>query len=166
MPPGGHIEPGELPEEAAVRETLEETGVVVEIVSSTVPDTNSVESFILKQPLCLHQVKAFENDEHIYHIDIVYLCRPSGKGSNCDPHDVSRAGYEGKSTETCSGHVLTVKPGGGILQAKWVRLEELKSLTVAPNVPEVVELALLNLNAYAEMPRCVRKPTLPLYDRR
>src|SRR5690606_18869145 len=31
LPPGGHVEPGELPDEAAVREVLEETGVAVEL---------------------------------------------------------------------------------------------------------------------------------------
>ena len=31
LPPGGHIEPHELPDEAAVREVLEETGVTAEL---------------------------------------------------------------------------------------------------------------------------------------
>lgn len=31
LPPGGHIEPNELPDEAAVREVREETGVVVRL---------------------------------------------------------------------------------------------------------------------------------------
>ena len=32
LPPGGHIERDELPDDAAVREVLEETGVEVELV--------------------------------------------------------------------------------------------------------------------------------------
>ena len=34
LPPGGHIEPNELPDEAAVREVLEETGVVAALVET------------------------------------------------------------------------------------------------------------------------------------
>jgi 8-oxo-dGTP pyrophosphatase MutT (NUDIX family) len=32
LPPGGHIEPNELPDEAAIRETLEETGVRITLI--------------------------------------------------------------------------------------------------------------------------------------
>lgn len=40
LPPGGHIEPNELPDEAAVREVLEETGVHVRLddAPETAPD--------------------------------------------------------------------------------------------------------------------------------
>jgi 8-oxo-dGTP pyrophosphatase MutT (NUDIX family) len=32
LPPGGHIDPGELPDEAAIREVLEESGIAVELM--------------------------------------------------------------------------------------------------------------------------------------
>jgi 8-oxo-dGTP pyrophosphatase MutT (NUDIX family) len=32
LPPGGHIEPNELPDDAAIRETLEETGVPIKLL--------------------------------------------------------------------------------------------------------------------------------------
>jgi 8-oxo-dGTP pyrophosphatase MutT (NUDIX family) len=123
VPPGGHIEPGELPDEAAVREVLEETGVLVDVVSNAVTNVGSCDAFVLKQPLCLHQVKAFERDEHVYHIDIVYLCRPVQAGAINGAEDMPQ-----------------VIPGDGILQAKWVRLDQLDSMELAPNVIEVVQL--------------------------
>ena len=126
VPPGGHIEPGELPEEAAVRETMEETGVAVDVISEVVPNINGLEVFILKQPLCLHQVKAFENGEHVYHIDIVYLCQYL-----CHP----------TSNSTTDSDMPQITPGDGISQAKWVKLDELGAIELAPNVVEVVELA-------------------------
>jgi ADP-ribose pyrophosphatase YjhB (NUDIX family) len=107
VPPGGHIEPNELPDEAAVREVLEETGVPVEI----------------REPLCIHQVKAFENGEHVYHIDIVYLCQVVA-GAACD-----------------STSMPQVKVEDGIPEASWVKLEQLESLNIAANVSEIVQLA-------------------------
>jgi 8-oxo-dGTP diphosphatase len=40
--PGGRIEPGETPEEAVVREFLEETGRRVELVNGTIPEENGL----------------------------------------------------------------------------------------------------------------------------
>lgn len=37
FPPGGKVDPNELPDEAALRECLEETGVVVELVGERAP---------------------------------------------------------------------------------------------------------------------------------
>jgi 8-oxo-dGTP pyrophosphatase MutT (NUDIX family) len=34
LPPGGHVEPGELPDEAAVREVFEETGVAARLLGA------------------------------------------------------------------------------------------------------------------------------------
>jgi 8-oxo-dGTP pyrophosphatase MutT (NUDIX family) len=48
LPPGGHIDPGELPDEAAVRETLEETGLAIELLDA--PWGGPVASPVLRGP--------------------------------------------------------------------------------------------------------------------
>src|SRR5271163_771914 len=76
LPPGGHIEPFEMPHEAAAREVLEETGVAVEVTAPPVPPTAGHNAFFLPQPLCIQAVSAVENGEELYHLDLAYLCRP------------------------------------------------------------------------------------------
>lgn len=66
--PGGHIEPNEDPEEAALRETFEETGLNVKLVGKKFPRE---QDFIF--PLALQKNIVEEN--HI-HIDFVYLAYP------------------------------------------------------------------------------------------
>lgn len=56
LPPGGHVDPDELPEEAAVRETKEETGFDVEIIGDPCEDfyaTWSDGSRMLKKPFAM-----------------------------------------------------------------------------------------------------------------
>jgi ADP-ribose pyrophosphatase YjhB (NUDIX family) len=73
LPPGGHVEPNELPDEAAVREVLEETGIRVELLSQpTLPPFPGVRSLARPEAIQLEQIGP--NHEHI---DLVYFARPA-----------------------------------------------------------------------------------------
>lgn len=76
LPPGGHPHGGELPHQTAVRETLEETGVAVKVVSEPLPESSDSQAFFLPQPLCTHLVYANEKGSSLYHLDVAYLCQP------------------------------------------------------------------------------------------
>lgn len=68
LEPGGHIEPNEDPDAAAIRETYEETGVHVELIGDRLPTSND-----FTRPLALQ--KHIVAEGHM-HIDIVYLAYP------------------------------------------------------------------------------------------
>lgn len=74
LPPGGHVEPNELPDDAAVRETLEETGVVVELVGERAIDAPGPRQLIRPRGVQLERIA--EGHEHI---DLVYLARPHAR---------------------------------------------------------------------------------------
>ena len=83
MPPGGHVDPDELPEETARRECKEETGLDVEIIGEEQMDyfdQNSDEGRIIKKPVSflLEHIPASEerNEPAHQHMDFVYLARP------------------------------------------------------------------------------------------
>ncbi|ALM09539.1 MAG TPA: nucleoside triphosphate hydrolase [Candidatus Peribacter riflensis] len=83
MPPGGHVDPGELPEETARRECKEEMGLDVEIIGEEQADVfagNPEEGSILKKPIALlleHIPASKERNEPAHqHMDFVFLARP------------------------------------------------------------------------------------------
>jgi len=83
MPPGGHIDPDETPQEAARRECKEETGLDVEIVGDAQEDLfteNAHEGEMLKKPIAmlLENIPASpeRNEPAHQHMDFLYLARP------------------------------------------------------------------------------------------
>ncbi|WP_202863617.1 NUDIX hydrolase [Ornithinimicrobium avium] len=78
LPPGGHIEPHELPDDAARRETLEETGLAVRLVGSPGIDHDADGSpRQLLRPEGV-QVEDISKDPPHQHIDLIYFAVPEG----------------------------------------------------------------------------------------
>lgn len=69
LPPGGHIDPHELPDVAALREVEEETGLRVALLDAGEP-LGPVRR--LAQPLC---ILLEEITPHHQHIDLIYVAR-------------------------------------------------------------------------------------------
>jgi len=71
LPPGGHIEPNELPDEAAVREVLEETGVACTLAGSStlqLSDPTLPRQLVTPAGIQLEQI----SPDH-QHIDLIYF---------------------------------------------------------------------------------------------
>lgn len=101
LQPGGHIEDGETPDEAAKREAEEETGIRVELVSAKHPPRDVGGTHDLPQPfrVNLHPIR----EDH-WHCDFGYLARPVEKGeaAHGDEHDGMRW-FTGEELETYDG---------------------------------------------------------------
>lgn len=118
LPPGGHVEPDELPDEAAVREVLEETGIAVQLTSapalSGVPGPRQLarpEGVQLEDIAPGHQ-----------HIDLIYFARP------------------------CAGTTLTPQSDAGVERAGWYPPEAFASLGLTDEVRIWAERALAALS--------------------
>src|SRR2546423_85721 len=79
LPPGGHIEENELPDAAAVREVLEETGPRAELVGRRGLPMGDPAQLVV--PAGVQVERIYPGHEHI---DLVYFARP-------EPEDVSAA---------------------------------------------------------------------------
>lgn len=83
MPPGGHVDSNETPEEAAKRECKEETGLDVEILGEEQQDLFALapaEGRILKKPIAflLENIPASEErgEPAHQHMDFLYVAKP------------------------------------------------------------------------------------------
>lgn len=83
LPCGGHIEPHELPDDAAVREVLEESGVRVELVGERALRVAAPRQLVRPRGV---QVEAIAPGHE--HIDLIYLGRP------LEPYDGGLSGSQ------------------------------------------------------------------------
>jgi 8-oxo-dGTP pyrophosphatase MutT (NUDIX family) len=90
LPPGGHIEEGELPDEAAAREVWEETGLRVELVGERREDVTD--------PLQLHRPAGVQLENigpNHQHIDLIYFARPRGSTEIHADYSEDKVGWYG-----------------------------------------------------------------------
>lgn len=71
LPCGGHVEPGELPDEAAVREVLEESGVPVELLGERALPVPEPRQLVRPRGVQLERIRPGHE-----HVDLIYLARP------------------------------------------------------------------------------------------
>lgn len=78
--PGGHIDPNEIPSDAAVREAFEETGIHVELMEPENIWIDRPNAVSIKRPfVCLLlEVPAYGNQPAHQHIDFIFVGRPVG----------------------------------------------------------------------------------------
>jgi 8-oxo-dGTP pyrophosphatase MutT (NUDIX family) len=82
LPPGGHIEDGELPDEAALREVQEETGIRARLVGPRGLPIDEPRQLVVPAGIQLEDIYPGHQ-----HVDLVYFAVP-------DPDDVRAAEIE------------------------------------------------------------------------
>ncbi|HUX87479.1 MAG TPA: NUDIX hydrolase [Chloroflexota bacterium] len=105
LPPGGHIEVNELPDEAAVREVREEAGIDVALVGENGVPVRSPRQ--LTRPAGIQLEEIHPGHEHI---DLIYFARPTNP-----------------SRVTATGNAESEALG-------WFNSDELAALGVIPDV--------------------------------
>lgn len=74
LPPGGHIDPNELPDVAVLREVLEETGIEADLFRKKIDELITSENCKeLQRPfaILLEDIDGFSTHNHI---DMIYIC--------------------------------------------------------------------------------------------
>lgn len=115
MPPGGHVEPNELPHEAALREAKEETGLDVQLYHQENMWVKEPNAYSIPRPfLCLlEEIPVYKETPAHQHIDFVFLGTP----------------IEGSQVGTDEGHDL-----------RWFTFDEVAALPKGAIFEEVRQL--------------------------
>lgn len=83
--PGGHIETGETPEETALRETYEETGVRIKLIGERFPREDD-----FLRPLGIQKNRGKEGN---LHVDITYVGIPLSQDDVIDDDEIDKYGW-------------------------------------------------------------------------
>ncbi len=90
LPPGGHVEPNELPDDAALREVAEETGVRARLIGEPPIDVPSPPyPRQLARPAGIQLEDIADGHQHI---DLVYFAVPAPGGETCAPEGACEPG--------------------------------------------------------------------------
>lgn len=96
LPVGGHIEPDELPDEAAVREAFEESGIRVQLSGDRALPVDEPKQLIRPEGIQLERI----GPEH-EHIDLIYFGRPvEPYGGEIPVADAETGWYDIEAVET------------------------------------------------------------------
>jgi len=94
LPPGGHVEFGENPYEAALREVREEAGIDVTSYFPTMRQADHHASFLpLPTYLLEERIAASSNEPEHFHIDHVYLVHVPHSDVAHDPNESHDIGW-------------------------------------------------------------------------
>jgi len=77
--PGGHVDEGETPVEAALREAKEETGYNVRIIAKKRLGLQKRHSIEQPVPICILYENVYYRTGRHMHFDMVYLAKPIGR---------------------------------------------------------------------------------------
>jgi 8-oxo-dGTP pyrophosphatase MutT (NUDIX family) len=88
LPPGGHVEPNELPDDAAIREVLEETGIRARLLGARGLPIDEPRQLVV--PAGIQVESIYLGHEHI---DLVYFAQP-------DPNDLRAAEVDPRLAES------------------------------------------------------------------
>ena len=124
LPLGGHIELDEDPEEAALREAREESGLEVELIGERPPVTgNGTRALIAPRFLDIHRI----TDTH-EHIGMIYLARPRGG-------TLALSAREHHDIRWCSGADLETLTPRIAPQVRWYCEQAIAALGAGANRP-------------------------------
>ena len=90
LPPGSHIEDNELPDEAAIREVWEETGLRVELVGERRVDVTDPVQLYRPAGVQLENIAPGHQ-----HIDLIYFAKPAGSAEVRDEFASDKVGWYG-----------------------------------------------------------------------
>lgn len=118
LPPGGHIEPNEIPDDAAEREVFEETGVRCVLVGERALEIEYPRQLVRPEGIQIERIGPGHE-----HIDLIYFARPA----NLTPESIA--------------------PSLECLEAGWYGLDEMAAMGVNDEIRAWSALAVARMQA-------------------